>query len=117
MPEGRNTGGRADGSRGQEQADELTKRWAEPIAELLRNGQTAEATEELKYALARDRDPPVRLMALEGLSMLGPDAAEEMIETALDDPDPIVRAHARRCLKLHVDEDPRIREFLYPDSL
>lgn len=99
-----------------DQFDEKTRRWAEPIAELLEDGQTAEAAEELKWALTRDRNPQVRLMALEGLSMLGPDSAEEMIETALNDPDPIVRAHARQCLKLHVDEDPRIREFLHTGS-
>lgn len=101
---------------GMEPVDDRTKRWAEPIAELLQQGQTAEATEELKWTLARDRNPQMRLMALEGLSMLGPDSAEEMIETALNDPDPIVRAHARRCLKLHADEDPRITEFLHPGS-
>jgi hypothetical protein len=105
-----------EGTEQMEQVDEQAEQWAKPVAELLRNGRTTEATEELKYALARDRNPQVRLMALEGLSMLGPESAEEMIEAALNDPEPAIRAQALRCLELHKDKDPRIREFLYPDS-
>lgn len=97
---------------GTEEIDEQTRAWAGPIADLLREGRTREATEELKWALSRDRNPQVRLAALEGLSMAGSEFVEEMIEAAMRDPDPTVRAQALRCLELHVDEDPRAREFL-----
>lgn len=95
-----------------ELVDDETRNCIESVRAVLMEGDTEQAAEGLVLALTRSAKPQVRMLALEGLRMLSAPPLDAIIETALYDPEPMVRRHAARCLEMHVDEDPRVKEIV-----
>ena len=92
------------------EADDETMDWIESVGEILSEGDKKAAEEILVSALTSESNPKIRMLALEGLSMLEPPSLDAIIDTAENDPEPTIRIQAEGYLAMHKDEDSRIKE-------
>jgi hypothetical protein len=92
--------------------DDDTQDWIESIGPLLSEGDREAATQELTLALNSNNNAEVRMMALEALCMLGAPLLDEMIETALNDPEPMVQEHAAQCRENYLYDDQGTADIL-----